>query len=57
MRLELQQELDKYKNCDPQAIEQLQKETLTATDAVNRWTGKGQSNNVYTVEIYMGIKQ
>ena len=32
-------ELEKYKACDPEVMELMKQQTLTAKDAANRWTG------------------
>ncbi|XP_011404347.1 PREDICTED: meiotic nuclear division protein 1 homolog [Amphimedon queenslandica] len=45
LKVDLKMELDKYKHCDPEAIGNLQKETVTATEATNRWT-----ENVFTIK-------
>lgn len=36
----LQTELEKYKECDPEVMEQMKKEAIIAREAANRWTGK-----------------
>ena len=37
---ELETELERYKECDPEVIEEMKKETKMAKEAANRWTGK-----------------
>lgn len=39
------QEIQKFRDCDPEVLEQMKKETLIATDAVNRWT-----DNVFAIK-------
>jgi hypothetical protein len=36
----LQSELEKYKECDPEVMEQMKKEAIIAREAANRWTGE-----------------
>ena len=36
---ELTNELEKYRECDPEVMEEMKRETLTAKEAANRWTG------------------
>ena len=33
-------ELDRYRDCDPQAMEELRSQIQVAVDAANRWTGQ-----------------
>ena len=33
-------ELDRYRDCDPQAMEELRSQIQVALDAANRWTGQ-----------------
>lgn len=35
----LAKEIEKYRECDPEVMEQMKKEAVTAKDAANRWTG------------------
>ena len=42
---ELEKELEKYRECDPEVLENLKKETLTAKEAANRWT-----DNVFSIK-------
>ncbi|XP_065893128.1 meiotic nuclear division protein 1 homolog [Dysidea avara] len=37
-RQQLSTELEKYKNCDPERLKEIRKETTVAMDAANRWT-------------------
>ena len=37
-RAELDAEVAKYRDCDPEALEALRRESATATEAANRWT-------------------
>ena len=32
-------ELEKYKACDPEVVEEMRQQTRMAKDAANRWTG------------------
>ncbi|CAL4059300.1 unnamed protein product [Meganyctiphanes norvegica] len=41
----LTQEIQKFRDCDPEVIEQMKKETQIATDAVNRWT-----DNIFSIK-------
>ena len=36
----LEAEIEKYKDCDPEVMKQMQKESKTALEAANRWTGE-----------------
>lgn len=42
---ELEQELERYRECDPELLENLQKETLMSKEGTNRWT-----DNVFTIK-------
>lgn len=42
---ELEQELERYRECDPEVLENLQKETLMSKEGANRWT-----DNVFTIK-------
>ena len=33
-------EIERYKECDPQVMEQMKQEIKIAKEAINRWTGK-----------------
>ncbi|XP_065893401.1 meiotic nuclear division protein 1 homolog [Dysidea avara] len=44
-RQQLSTELEKYKNCDPERLKEIRKETTVAMDAANRWT-----ENVFSVK-------
>ncbi|XP_077425856.1 meiotic nuclear division protein 1 homolog isoform X2 [Vanacampus margaritifer] len=44
-RAQLQTELDKYKECDPQVVEQMRKSNVVAKEAVSRWT-----DNVFAIK-------
>jgi len=35
----LMAELEEYRECDPEVLEQIQKQVHTAKEAANRWTG------------------
>ena len=35
----LQQELDQYRDCDPEVVEEVKTQTVVAKEAANRWTG------------------
>ena len=36
----IEAELEKYRECDPEVMEQMKQDAITAKDAANRWTGK-----------------
>lgn len=36
----LEVEVQKYKDCDPEVMEEMQREAGVAKDAANRWTGE-----------------
>lgn len=42
---EMTKELEKYRECDPEVLENLKKETLMAKEAANRWT-----DNVFSIK-------
>ena len=42
---ELEKELERYRECDPEVLENMKKETLMAKDGANRWT-----DNVFTIK-------
>lgn len=42
---ELEKELEKYKECDPEVLENIKKETVMAKEGVDRWT-----DNVFTIK-------
>lgn len=42
---ELEKELERYRECDPEVLENMQKETLMAKEGANRWT-----DNVFTIK-------
>ncbi|XP_010727843.3 meiotic nuclear division protein 1 homolog [Larimichthys crocea] len=44
-RTQLQAELEKYRECDPEVIEQMRKSNVVAKDAVTRWT-----DNVFSIK-------
>ncbi|XP_061769308.1 meiotic nuclear division protein 1 homolog isoform X2 [Nerophis ophidion] len=44
-QIQLHTELDKYKECDPEVVEQMKKSNAVAKEAVSRWTGA-----TYTLE-------
>ncbi|XP_026873690.2 meiotic nuclear division protein 1 homolog [Electrophorus electricus] len=41
----LQAELEKYRECDPEVVEEMRKENITAKEAVSRWT-----DNVFAIK-------
>ncbi|XP_068750354.1 meiotic nuclear division protein 1 homolog [Montipora capricornis] len=41
----LEKELEKYKECDPEVLENIKKETVMAKEGVDRWT-----DNVFTIK-------
>ncbi|XP_047431204.1 meiotic nuclear division protein 1 homolog [Mugil cephalus] len=44
-RTQLQAELEKYKECDPEVIQEIRKSNVVAKDAVSRWT-----DNVFAIK-------
>uniref|UniRef100_A0A1A7X980 Meiotic nuclear divisions 1 homolog n=1 Tax=Iconisemion striatum TaxID=60296 RepID=A0A1A7X980_9TELE len=44
-RTQLQAELEKYRDCDPEVIEQIRKSNVVAKEAVSRWT-----DNVFAIK-------
>ncbi|TKS68445.1 Meiotic nuclear division protein 1 -like protein [Collichthys lucidus] len=44
-RTQLQAELEKYRECDPEVIEQMRKSNVVAKDAVTRWT-----DNIFSIK-------
>lgn len=36
---QLEAELERYRECDPEVIEEVRQETVVAKEAANRWTG------------------
>lgn len=44
-RTQLQAELEKYRECDPDVIEEIRKSNVVAKDAVSRWT-----DNVFAIK-------
>lgn len=36
---QLNSELQKYRECDPEVMQEMKEETVVAKDAANRWTG------------------
>ena len=42
---EQEQELERYRECDPEVLENMQKETVMAKEGANRWT-----DNVFTIK-------
>jgi len=42
---ELEKELERYRECDPEVLENIQKETVMAKEGANRWT-----DNVFTIK-------
>lgn len=44
-RTQLQTELDKYRECDPEVVEEMKKSNVVAKEAVSRWT-----DNVFAIK-------
>ncbi|XP_041950140.1 meiotic nuclear division protein 1 homolog isoform X1 [Alosa sapidissima] len=44
-KAQLKAELEKYRECDPEVVEQMRKENITAKEAVSRWT-----DNVFAIK-------
>lgn len=44
-RASLKADLDKYRECDPDVVEDMRKETVVAKEAVSRWT-----DNVFAIK-------
>ncbi|XP_044047567.1 meiotic nuclear division protein 1 homolog isoform X2 [Siniperca chuatsi] len=44
-RAQLQTELEKYKECDPEVVEEMRKSNAVAKDAVSRWT-----DNIFSIK-------
>ncbi|XP_078119877.1 meiotic nuclear division protein 1 homolog [Sander vitreus] len=44
-RTQLQAELDKYRECDPEVIEEIRKSNVVAKEAVSRWT-----DNIFAIK-------
>uniref|UniRef100_A0AAR2JKR8 Meiotic nuclear division protein 1 homolog n=2 Tax=Pygocentrus nattereri TaxID=42514 RepID=A0AAR2JKR8_PYGNA len=44
-REKLRTELEKYKECDPEVVQEMRKENITAKEAVSRWT-----DNVFAIK-------
>lgn len=44
-RESLRAEVEKYKECDPEVVEEMRKENITAKEAVSRWT-----DNVFAIK-------
>ena len=42
---EQEKELERYRECDPEVLENMQKETVMAKEGANRWT-----DNVFTIK-------
>lgn len=42
---EQEQELERYRECDPEVLENMQKETVMAKEGANRWT-----DNIFTIK-------
>lgn len=53
---EMETELERLKECDPEVLESMKKETLIAREATNRWT-----DNVFTIKSWcvkkFGVEQ
>ncbi len=39
LNAELQRDLEKYRECDPEVLEEVKAQTVVAKEAANRWTG------------------
>ncbi len=50
-REELQSELQKYRDCDPEVLDKMRRETKAAVDGANRWT-----DNIYSLHSWIGKK-
>lgn len=48
---QLAEELEHYKECDPEVLEKMAKETKIAREAVNRWT-----DNIFTIKSWCNKK-
>ncbi|XP_060950584.1 meiotic nuclear division protein 1 homolog [Limanda limanda] len=44
-RIQLKAEVEKYRECDPEVVEQMRKSNVTAKEAVSRWT-----DNVFAIK-------
>ncbi|KAJ8262433.1 hypothetical protein GJAV_G00166420 [Gymnothorax javanicus] len=44
-RAQLKTEVDQYRDCDPEVLEEIRKSSVTAKEAVNRWT-----DNVFAIK-------
>ena len=44
-------EIQKYKDCDPEVLEDLKRETKMANDGANRWT-----DNIFALHSWIGSK-
>ena len=40
LNTKLQVDLDRYRECDPEVIEEVKTQTVVAKEAANRWTGQ-----------------
>lgn len=50
-RDELSAELDKHRDCDPEVLEEIKRQTVVARDAANRWT-----DNIFSVKSWVKNK-
>uniref|UniRef100_A0A6M2CZL9 Meiotic nuclear division protein 1 homolog n=1 Tax=Rhipicephalus microplus TaxID=6941 RepID=A0A6M2CZL9_RHIMP len=50
-RDEVAAELEKHKDCDPEVLEEVKKQTLVAKEAVNRWT-----DNIFSIKSWVKNK-
>ncbi|XP_077511179.1 meiotic nuclear division protein 1 homolog [Amblyomma americanum] len=50
-RGELSAELDKHRDCDPEVLEEVKKQTVVAKDAANRWT-----DNIFAIKSWVKNK-
>jgi len=50
-REELQKEVDRFADCDPEVLNTLAKESKVAVEGTNRWT-----DNIYSLQSWVGNK-
>ena len=50
-RAELQKELERYRECDPEVIDAMKEEIKVAKEAANRWTGKISKQRKYVFRL------
>uniref|UniRef100_A0A8D1G420 Mnd1 HTH domain-containing protein n=1 Tax=Sus scrofa TaxID=9823 RepID=A0A8D1G420_PIG len=49
---QLKAEVEKYKECDPQVVEEMRQANKVAKEAANRWTGKYYNGTVEPVKLF-----